>query len=69
MEKDNIDQITNLNNRIKLLTEENNRLYTKLKTANRKNSRLRKLVNSENIPDKNDTSREDENISDNWENI
>jgi predicted RNase H-like nuclease (RuvC/YqgF family) len=56
-------EIENLNKRIQLLTTENNRLYSKLKTQQRKNTRLRSALRKNGVRyaeeyDKNITTRE-----------
>ena len=55
-------EIENLNKRIQLLTCENNRLYTKLKTQQRKNTRLRSVLRKNGVRyneiDKNISTRE-----------
>jgi hypothetical protein len=56
-------EIENLNKRIQLLTTENNRLYSKLKTQQRKNTRLRSVLRKNGVRyaedcDKNITTRE-----------
>lgn len=57
-------ELETLNKRIQLLTNENNRLYTKLKTQQRKNTRLRQVLRKNGVRyeqfecDKNITTRE-----------
>lgn len=56
-------EIENLHKRIQLLTNENNRLYSKLKTQQRKNTRLRSVLRKNGVRyaedcDKNITTRE-----------
>ena len=56
-------EIENLHKRIQLLTAENNRLYSKLKTQQRKNTRLRSVLRKNGVRyaedcDKNITTRE-----------
>ena len=69
-------EIETLHRRIQLLTSENNRLYTKLKTQQRKNTRLRNELRKNGVRDiyeregdKNITTRElvveDENLNQN----
>jgi len=55
-------ELENLNKRIQLLTNENNRLYSKLKTQQRKNTRLRSVLRQNGVRyqevDKNISTRE-----------
>ena len=56
-------EMENLHKRIQLLTTENNRLYSKLKTQQRKNTRLRSVLRKNGVRyaeecDKNITTRE-----------
>ena len=56
-------EMENLHKRIQLLTNENNRLYSKLKTQQRKNTRLRSVLRKNGVRyaeecDKNITTRE-----------
>ena len=55
-------ELENLNKRIQLLTSENNRLYSKLKTQQRKNTRLRSVLRQNGVRyqevDKNISTRE-----------
>jgi len=56
-------EMENLNKRIQILTQENNRLYSKLKTQQRKNTRLRSVLRNNGVRHNMLDAEYDKNIS------
>lgn len=56
-------EMENLNKRIQILTQENNRLYSKLKTQQRKNTRLRSVLRNNGVRHNILDAEYDKNIS------
>lgn len=56
-------EMENLNKRIQILTQENNRLYSKLKTQQRKNTRLRSVLRNNGVRHSMLDAEYDKNIS------